>query len=134
MRIRTLFALPIIAGLLALPTVTTAQSVTARTGIRLPEINVGIYAPESHGAWRDNYRTWEPTTVYIVNGRYYGSRVRGSRSVVVYRRNNEYFLPPHEKAWEGHDDRYDYKRKPHKDDWNRGRGRGNGKGDGKNEH
>lgn len=76
-------------------------------------------------------------TICEYDGRYYRRSVRGARAIVVYSRNNEYFLPPPDREWVGKDKRYNYKRQP--DDRDRGRarnknenpGRGRGRGRGK---
>jgi hypothetical protein len=87
------------------------------------EIGVLGYSSERAGDWRKNYKRWTPTTVYEFNGHYYQNNGPGSRAVQIYRYQNEYFLPPQDKAWEGHDKRFDYSRQPNADDHSRGRGR-----------
>jgi hypothetical protein len=57
-------------------------------------VSVNVYSPERYGDWRTAYREWQPVTLYYLDGRYYRRNVRGARQVMVYRRNNEYFLPP----------------------------------------
>jgi hypothetical protein len=117
MRISRMFALPLIAGLLAFPARTQAQvrvQVNARLG---PPVGVVAYSRDRWGDWRSNYRRWTPVTLYVVDGRYYQRNVRGARAVLVYRHGNEYFLPPQERAWVGVDRRYNYKRRPIDDDY-----------------
>jgi hypothetical protein len=87
------------------------------------EVGVLGYSADRAGDWRQNYKRWTPTTVYESNGHYYQHDGPGSRAVQIYRYQNEYFLPPQDKAWEGHDKRFDYSRKPNEDDHSRGRGR-----------
>jgi hypothetical protein len=114
MRITTLLTVPLLGALIALPARAPAQvSINVSFGTRLgPEIGVFAYSPERQGDWRANYRRWTPVTLYDVNGHYYRNSVRGSRAVVVYTYNNEYFLPPQDQGWTGFDKRYNYQRQP----------------------
>ena len=82
---------------------------------------VTAYSSSRSGEWRTNYKQWKPTTLYVTNGQYYDKQTRGSRAVVVYRKDNDYFLPPQDKKWVGKDKRYDYKHKPNNEDYNRNR-------------
>ena len=123
MRIATLVTIPllVLGAQIAMPTRAPAQvSVTARLG---PEISVSAYSQTRHGDWQTNYRQWKPVTLYNVNGHYYKHSVRGARAVAVYQHNNETFLPPQDKAWVGHDRRYNYKHQPNNDDYGRVRPR-----------
>ena len=134
----------VVAGLLlgvglALPARAPAQvnlslTLSQRLG---PELSIFAYSAPDHGAWRTTYRQWTPVTVYVYEGHYYRKSVRGARPMVIYRRNNEYFMPPEDRSWVGSDKRYNYKRQPieedrgrakhkeHDDNPGRGRGRGN---------
>jgi hypothetical protein len=97
-----------------------AQGVGISIGINLgPSRVVRNYSSARYGDWRTNYRNWQPTTMYVVNGHYYDKETRGSRAVVVYRHNKDYFLPPQDKKWVGADKRYDYKRQPRDEDYAR---------------
>jgi hypothetical protein len=123
MRIASLLVLPLLAGLVALPTRAPAQvNVSVRFGTRLgPEIGVSDYSPERHGDWQANYRRWTPVTLYDVNGHYYRNSVRGARPVQMYSFNNEYFLPPRDQAWMHRDRRYNYRWQPGDGDYGRAR-------------
>jgi len=78
------------------------------------------YSPDVYGDWHTSYRTWRPVTLYFYNGNYYPRSVRGSRPVQVYRRQNQYFLPPQDAAWANRGDkRYNYRRRPTDDDYGR---------------
>jgi len=118
MRIANLMALPIAVTLVVLPARMPAQvNISVRFGTRLgPDVGVFAYSPERLGDWHDNYRKWTPVTLYDVNGRYYRNSVAGSRAVVVYSYNDEYFLPPTDAGWVGADRRYNYRRQPVDDD------------------
>jgi hypothetical protein len=87
------------------------------------EIGVLGYSSERAGDWRKNYKRWTPTTVYEFNGHYYQNDGPGSRAVQIYRYQNEYFLPPQDRDWVGHDKRFDYSHQPNDADHSRGRGR-----------
>ena len=121
MRIGALLTVPLLAGLIALPTGASAQmNISVRFGARLgPEIGVFAYSPQRHGDWQTNYRRWTPVTLYDVNGHYYRNSVSGSRAVQVYTYNNEYFLPPQDQAFNGRDRRYNYQRQPGAVDYGR---------------
>jgi hypothetical protein len=123
MRIVTLLTLLPLATLSTLSPRASAQAnVTIQFGARLgPEIGVFAYSPQRHGDWRTNYRRWTPVTLYDINGHYYRNQVRGARPVVLYTYNNEYFLPPQDRAWIGFDKRYQYERQPASADYNRAR-------------
>lgn len=114
MRVSSFLSVAALGALIALPARSPAQlNISVQFGARLgPEIGVFAYSPERHGDWRASYRRWTPVTLYDVNGHYYRNAVRGSRPVVVYTYNNEYFFPPQDRGWEGADKRYDYRRKP----------------------
>jgi hypothetical protein len=123
MRIVHLLAVPFLAALIVAPTAASAQArISISFGARLgPDINVSAYSSERLGDWRMNYRRWTPVRLYDVNGRYYLNNVRGSRPVLVYRYDNEYFLPPQDRAWDGMDRRYNYRQRPIEADYNRAR-------------
>ena len=123
MRIANLMTVTLVAAALALPARVPAQvNITVRFGTGLgPEVDVFAYAPERLGDWHASYRQWTPVTLYDVNGHYYRKSVSGSRAVVVYSYNGEYFLPPTDRAWVGFDKRYDYKRAPADVDMGRAR-------------
>ena len=125
MRIATLVTYPLLLGaLIALPTRAPAQvsvTINARLG---PAIGISAYSPDRYGDWRTNYLQWTPVTLYVVDGRYYQRSRRGARPVQVYQRGNEHFLPPQDRAWFGHDRRYNNKHRPHDADYGRAR-RGN---------
>ena len=123
MRITALMTLPLLGAAIGLPTSASAQvNISVAFGTRLgPEIGVYSYAPERLGDWRANYRQWRPVTLYDINGRYYRSQVRGARPVLVYSYQNEYFLPPQDRAWNGADRRYNYRWQPTQDDYGRAR-------------
>jgi hypothetical protein len=114
MRLKSLFSLPLVAALVALPSSVPAQvQLNVQFGTRLgPEIGVYAYSQERQGDWRRNYNKWTPVTLYDVNGHYYRTNVRGSRAVAVYSYHDEYFLPPSDQAWSGYDKRYNYRRRP----------------------
>ena len=131
MRISKLLSLLLVGAVVALPGRARAQvdiSVTLSKQLG-PEISLFAYSQTAHGDWRTTYKQWTPVTIYDVNGHYYRKSVKGSRAVVVYTRNNEYFLPPQDKAWVGTDKRYDYKKQP--DDRDRGRAKSKDEGRGK---
>lgn len=123
MRTATIATLPLVGALLTLPVRAPAQApVSVVFGPRLgPEIGVFEYSPARDGEWRGNYRRWTPVTLYDVNGRYYRSEVRGARQVLVYSYDNDYFLPPRDKDWNGADARYNYRRQPTPADFGRAR-------------
>jgi hypothetical protein len=87
------------------------------------EIGVLAYSADRAGDWRRNYRRWTPVTLYEVNGRYYPNGVGSARPVSMYRYKNEYFLPPRDEEFSGHDKRFDYGHQPNSDDHGRVRGR-----------
>jgi hypothetical protein len=127
MRIKTLLSLSLLVGFMPMTRGSAQTSVGIKIGINLgPERVVANYSSAQYGDWRTSYQQWQPITLYVVNGRYYEHQTRGARTVVVYRRNNDYFLPPQDKKWVGKDKRYDYKHQPRDEDY--GRGKGNGKG------
>jgi hypothetical protein len=124
MRIATLVTCPLFLGaLIALPARAPAQvsiSISARLG---PAISIAAYTPEYYGDWRVSYAQWTPVTLYMLNGQYYQRSVRGARPVQVYRRGNEHFLPPQDRAWVGRDRRFNNKHRPSNDDYGRARPR-----------
>jgi hypothetical protein len=123
MRISTLVSLSVLAACIPI-TRAPAQSVGVSIGIHLgPERVVANYSSARSGDWRTNYQQWQPTTLYVVNGRYYDNQTRGARAVVVYRHQNDYFLPPQDKKWVGVDKRYNYKNKPRSADYGRQKGK-----------
>jgi len=109
----------------------TEVGVSAQFG---PGIDVYDYDPGYFGAWQSDYMMWTPSTVYVLNGRFYGSPVRGARAVAVYRYHDRYFLPPRDRSWEHKDQRYDYHNQPKSKDYQHARPRaprpGNGRGGG----
>lgn len=123
MKRSTFIAVPFVVALFAVPSHANAQmGLTVRFGTRLgPDVGVYAYSAERNGDWQNNYRRWSPVTLYDVNGRYYRNSVEGSRAVVVYSYNGEYFLPPTDEGWMNKDRRYNYNRRPTDDD--RGRTR-----------
>ncbi len=123
MRISRMMGAALAAALMGTPALASAQvDISVKFGTRLgPEIGVVAYAPERHGDWHANYRKWTPIVLYDVNGRYYRSQVEGSRAVMVYTYNGEYFFPPADRAWVGFDKRYDYHRAPVEVDLHRAR-------------
>src|SRR5476651_502427 len=96
MKLGKLIAVPFVVALFAVPSHASAQvNLTVRFGTRLgPDVGVFAYSQERNGGWQDNYRKWTPVTLYDVNGHYYRNSVTGSRAVVVYSYNGEYFFPP----------------------------------------
>ena len=82
------------------------------------DVAVTIYSPQTHGDWRSAYNQWETATLYNLNGRYSLSQVPGARPLMVYRSQNQYFLPPRDQAWDNMDRRYDYRLRPTDDDYN----------------
>lgn len=122
MRFATSVAYPILLGaLIALPARAPAQvsvQINARLG---PAIGLSVYTPDRYGDWRTTYRQWTPVTLYTVNGNYYRRSTRGARRVTVYRRGNDYFLPPQDQAWVNRDRRYNYRHRPNNDDYGRAR-------------
>jgi hypothetical protein len=126
MRITSLLAVPILVGLIALPTRAHAQ-VGFSVRIGTPEASVGVYSPARHGAWESNYQRWTPVTMYQANGHYYRTqprdrhnRVVSSTSVQMYRYRNQYFAPPTDAGFAGRDRRFN----------NNGRNGNNGRGHG----
>lgn len=133
MRIAAFLTAPLLAAMLA-PPAAAQVSVTLHLGT---PVVITHYSPEVYGPWQTAYTTWTPTTVYYFDGHYYSRPVKGARLVQVYRRQNQYFLPPQDVAWANRGDkRYDYDRKPNDDDYKgagppgQGRGRGRGRGHG----
>jgi hypothetical protein len=117
MRIRMLATLPLLGALALSPRPSSAQiSATIHLGNPVAVTN---YEPNRYGDWHSSYRSWRPVTVYYYNGRYYPRSVRGARPVQIYRRQNEYFLPPRDAAWANRGDRrYNYNRRPNDEDYN----------------
>ncbi len=123
MRIKLLLVAPLVGAFITLPANASAQvQIGVTFGARLgPEIGVFAYDQQRMGDWRNSYRRWTPVTLYDVNGHYYRTNVRGSRPVLVYSYNNEYFMPPQDQAWVGMDHRYNYQRQPTPADYGRSR-------------
>ncbi len=123
MRISHVFAIAVLGAMVAAPVRAPAQvSIDVTIGRRLgPAISVFEYSSASYGNWRTSYRRWTPVTLYVVNDQFYRHSVKGARPVMVYERNNEYFMPPQERGWVGLDKRYNYQRQPN--DQDRGRAR-----------
>jgi hypothetical protein len=82
------------------------------------ELQVTMYSPQAQGDWRTAYNGWETATIYNLNGRYYPTQVPGARPLMVYRSQNQYFLPPQDRGWDNVDRRYDYRLRPTDDDYN----------------
>ena len=119
MRLATVLSFAVLAGFVPAASA-PAQGVGISIGLKLgPSRSVVAYSSARDGEWRSSYMQWQPTTMYVVDGRYYEKQSRGSRAVVVYRHNEDYFLPPQDKKWVGADKRYNYKRKPRNEDYNR---------------
>lgn len=123
MRTATLLALTLVGGMIARPAQAPAQiNIGIRFGSRLgPEISLFAYSPVRYGNWRTNYRRWRPVTLYEMNGHYYRYRINGARAVEAYTYRNEYFMPPRDEAWINRDRRFDYRRRPSNDDYDRAR-------------
>lgn len=126
MRLTSLLAVSMLAGLIALPTKAPAQTVGVTIGTPPPEFPVVAYSVDRHGAWQTNYQRWTPVTLYEVDGHYYrvqprdqNDRVVG-RPVVLYQYRNGYFTPPTDGRWVGSDRRFNNNGK----NGNRGRGHG----------
>ncbi len=94
----------------ALATVPAAAQVSARLDVRVPVGRVGVgsrgalaigaYAPALAGAWQDDYRYWEPVTVYYYDGEYYDYPIVDyATPVYVYRYNGRLFFPPRDEAF-----------------------------------
>lgn len=81
------------------------------------DVAVSMYSPQAQGDWRTQYNQWQTATVYNLNGKYYPTQVPGSRSLMVYRSQNQYFLPPRDRDWTDIDLRYNYKLRPTDDDY-----------------
>ncbi len=120
-----------VAGIACVPPGATEVGVSAQFG---PGVDVYDYDPGYFGAWQTDYMMWSPSTVYVLNGRFYSSPVRGGRAVGVYQYHDRYFLPPQDKAWQRKDRRYNYRQRPQKKDYQHARPRaprpGNGRGGG----
>lgn len=69
-------------------------------------VYVNAYPRVSYGQWKKHYRDWHRVTLYSVGGRYYDYPVRGGRTVVVYRAQDQYFWGPEEGDWDRADRRY----------------------------
>ena len=82
------------------------------------DVQVGVYSSQVHGDWRNSYNRWETATLYNLNGRYYPTQVTGARPLMVYRWQNQYFLPPRDQGWDNLDRRYNYRIRPTDDDYN----------------
>jgi hypothetical protein len=103
------------AGAPIAPAAAQGVGITVKLG---PERTVRPYSSDKYGDWHTNYKKWTPTTLYYNDGHYYGKKGPGSRAVMVYKKGNDYFLPPHESDWVGKDKRYNYSRKPNDEDYN----------------
>ena len=118
MRISILLSLMVLVGCMPMTRGQQRSSVGVEIGIQLgPERPVDMYSRERHGDWHNSLEQWQPVTLFVVDGRFYEREARGARAVVVYRHNNDYFLPPREKEWVGKDKRYDYKHMPMDEDY-----------------
>lgn len=121
MRIRSLAILPMIGALTLSPRPSNAQvNATIQFGqpVYGSEVHVYPYSVDNDGDWRVAYRRWQPVTLYTVNGRFYTRAAPGARRVVVYRYNNQYFVPPRDAAFNNFDRRYSYQYRPQDDDYN----------------
>jgi hypothetical protein len=119
MRLSTLLSLSALVCCIPMASA-PAQGAGVSINLRLGnQRTVSSYSSERSGDWRTNYKHWTPTTLYVTNGQYYDKNTRGSRAVVVYRKDKEYFLPPQDKKWVGADKRYNYKHRPTDEDYNR---------------
>jgi hypothetical protein len=126
MRFPKIMTLPVLAALALAPVASHAQiNATVHIGPTPRawghEIVINPYAQDKYGDWHTSYRRWQPVTMYFHDGRYFDRQVRGSRPVMVYRAHGEYFLPPQDRDWNNKDRRYNYKRVPNDDDYNRPR-------------
>jgi hypothetical protein len=119
MRLSSVVSLAVLAC--CIPVVNApAQGAGVSIAINLgPPRTIVAYSSQRDGEWRASYKQWQPTTMYVVNGQFYDKSSRGARAVVVYHHNDDYFLPPQDKKWVGADKRYNYKRKPKDEDYNR---------------
>jgi hypothetical protein len=116
MRISHLAILPLLGALALTPRHSSAQ-VSATIHLGTP-LTVTAYSASAHGEWSANYKTWTPKTVYAYNGQYYSHSVKGGRTVQIYHKGTQNFLPPQDAAWaKGADKRYNYNRKPTDDDY-----------------
>ena len=128
MRLATLLALPLLGGLIGVPTRAPAQ-VNVTIGAKLgPEIGVFAYTPERLGDWRGNYQKWTPVTLYDINGHYYRTQASGARPVWLYRYGDQYFLPPRDQGWRGFDKRFEHEQKYNGNGQQKGKWKGKGKG------
>lgn len=118
----------LVGALMAAPVRVPAQvQISVAVGARLgPPVAVFAYSSDRYGDWRRDYSRWTPVVIFEVNGRYYPHRVAGAREVIVYRYHDEYFMPPHDRAWIGVDRRYDYGHRPDDNDWKRAHPHGKG--------
>ncbi len=80
---------------------------------------VAAYNANTHGDWHTAYTNWQPATLYYYKGQYYDHSTKGARAVALYRKDDQYFLPPQDKKWVGMDARFDYKHKPTSADYKR---------------
>jgi hypothetical protein len=120
MRISALLSLAVLAGCMPMTHRPAQSSAGVEIGIQLgSERPVFRYSRERYGDWRSNYELWEPVTLFVIDARFFDREAGSARAVVVYRRKDEYFLPPQEKEWIGKDKRYDYKRRPKDEDYAR---------------
>src|ERR1019366_8609071 len=86
MRISSLLLLTLLAGCMASTRGQQQSSVGVGIDIQLgPERSVNSYSADRHGDWRTNYQQWQPTTLYVINGKYYDKEAKGTRAVMVYR-------------------------------------------------
>ena len=104
---------------------TTEVGVVA--AVPAPEVSIFAYSSSYYGDWRAAYVGWTPVTVYYYGGAYYNRPMPRARTIVVYRRGNDYFFPPRDRAWQGHDKRFDYTRAPTWRDYGRAKHKDNGK-------
>ncbi len=96
----------------------SAQGVSVDVKLGTPH-TVVAYSSDRFGDWHTNYKKWTPKTMYVVNGKYYDHKTSGARAVAVYKKGNDYFLPPQDNDWVGKDKRYNYKNKPIDEDYRR---------------
>jgi hypothetical protein len=120
MRITTLFAASLLMSGCLLPMQTSGRvDASVVVAAPSPEVVFFAYSPAMYGEWRVSYMQWTPVTIYYSSGRYYRNHMQGSRSVVVYQRGNDFFMPPRERAWVGVDKRFDQSQRPGRGDHGR---------------
>ncbi len=73
-----------------------------RPGPARREVKVRDYDRRTVGDWNraQDYRRWQPVTLYFYAGRYYERPFRQARPIVVFRYRDRYFYPPRDAGWE----------------------------------